>query len=310
MSSEGSALGTQPSPKPQSVSVVVVARNERDRLAGCIDSLRRQAPRRADEVILVDDGSSDDTTGMVRTAYPEVRVVSTLGVGADPARNAGLSAARGEIVAFLDADCVVPPEWIETLVTVLRESGASAAAGRVIHRGGLAARVVGVADFGAYLSNRARDATMLPTLALGLRRLDVTGISFDARAPVGGDVLFSLALRRAGLRLRYDPRLEVEHRPRTDRASLLRRAESYGRGFVWTRRAEPSLRGGAWVRAGAVGVVLITLGRTLIDWGRAVRAAAGIRHRELPAALFQLLYRRIRSLPAALSALHGEVGRR
>ncbi len=91
----------------QSISVVIPARNASATLGRAIESVLAQTfpPH---EIIVVDDGSSDDSATIAR-AYPSVEVITLRdGRGAAAARNAGVRAAQGEWIAFLDAD----DEWL------------------------------------------------------------------------------------------------------------------------------------------------------------------------------------------------------
>ncbi len=76
---------------------------------------------------MIDDGSGDDTAAIATAAG--VRVLSSGGRGPSAARNLGVQHATHEIVAFTDADCVVPPQWLRALVDGLRTSRAAGAGG-------------------------------------------------------------------------------------------------------------------------------------------------------------------------------------
>ncbi len=88
------------------VSVIVPAYNAATTLARTLDSLMAQT-RKADEIILVDDGSTDETAEIAKR-YPAVRCLSQANTGLPGARNSGIKAARGNWIAFLDAD----DEWL------------------------------------------------------------------------------------------------------------------------------------------------------------------------------------------------------
>jgi GT2 family glycosyltransferase len=105
----------QPLPR---VSVVVACYNGARTLKTCLDSLKQL--RYPDcEVILVDDGSTDATPEMA-AAFPGVRYVRhSQNLGLSQARNTGIAAATGEIVAFTDADCRADEDWLYYLVTDL-----------------------------------------------------------------------------------------------------------------------------------------------------------------------------------------------
>ena len=110
-----------PLPRYPKVSVVVASYNGERTLKACLDSLERlNYPDY--EVILVDDGSTD-ATRQIAFAHPNVRYFRhEKNLGLSVARNTGIAAATGEIVAFTDADCRADEDWLYYLVGgLLRE---------------------------------------------------------------------------------------------------------------------------------------------------------------------------------------------
>jgi glycosyltransferase involved in cell wall biosynthesis len=113
------------------VSIVVCTRNRSDCLPQCLQAIVAQTlPPRHFEVIVVDNGSSDDTA---RVAAPFCRQHSHIHylreerVGLSIARNTGVRASRGEIVAFTDDDAMPEPSWIERILGRAREMPADVA---------------------------------------------------------------------------------------------------------------------------------------------------------------------------------------
>ena len=90
-----------------SISVVIPAYNSAAQLARALDSVLAQT-RPAEEILVVDDGSTDATAAMVRGYGDRVRLIEQANAGAAAARNTGIRAARGTWIAFLDAD----DEWL------------------------------------------------------------------------------------------------------------------------------------------------------------------------------------------------------
>lgn len=91
------------------ISVIIPSLNDADFLAACLAALASQT-RRPDEVIVVDNGSTDATTDVALTAG--ARVVHEPLRGIWPATAAGFDAASGDLLARLDADSVPAPDWI------------------------------------------------------------------------------------------------------------------------------------------------------------------------------------------------------
>jgi glycosyltransferase involved in cell wall biosynthesis len=91
------------------ISVIVPSLNDAGFLAACLDALARQT-RPADEIIVVDNGSTDATAAVARAAG--ARVVDEPVRGIWPATAAGFDAASGDLLARLDADSVPAPDWL------------------------------------------------------------------------------------------------------------------------------------------------------------------------------------------------------
>jgi len=107
-------------------SVIVPTYNRSSLLAGCLNALAKQTVHAENyEIIVVNDGSKDDTDEVIkkfRETNPSLNFIYLKQKNGGPAkaRNAGIKAAKGEIIFFTDDDCVVPPEWMETLLDAYR----------------------------------------------------------------------------------------------------------------------------------------------------------------------------------------------
>jgi glycosyltransferase involved in cell wall biosynthesis len=112
------------------VSVVIPAYNMDFCLADCLQGLARQSLAAGTfEIILVDDGSRDRTLATAQRLKQELglenmAIVHQENAGPAAARNHGIRLARGEIVAFLDSDCVPQTGWLEHLWAPLRDNPA------------------------------------------------------------------------------------------------------------------------------------------------------------------------------------------
>lgn len=94
------------------ISVVIPARNAGRTIGETLASVRRQT-HKPDEVVLVDDGSLDDTVAVAFRAFPGIRILRQPPAGVSRARNRGAGAATGAFVAFLDADDLWEPTKLE-----------------------------------------------------------------------------------------------------------------------------------------------------------------------------------------------------
>jgi peptidoglycan/xylan/chitin deacetylase (PgdA/CDA1 family) len=100
------------------VSVIVPARNEEEYIESCINSIKSQDFRDY-EIIVVDNGSTDDTADTARSLG--VKVVSEPRAGLPRARERGRRAARGNILVYLDADTIIPPTYLSRIVRCFEE---------------------------------------------------------------------------------------------------------------------------------------------------------------------------------------------
>jgi glycosyltransferase involved in cell wall biosynthesis len=104
-----------------SVSVVIPAYNRAHLLERCLDSVLGQTLA-ADEIIVVDDGSTDNTVVTLKSMPPEVKLIQQANLGVSAARNAGISAARYDWIALLDSDDVWHENKLERQITALNDA--------------------------------------------------------------------------------------------------------------------------------------------------------------------------------------------
>ena len=106
--SDGSKAESESGPK---ISVIIPHYRDTENLKICLAALAAQSiPRGQFEIIVADNGSPE--TEAVKAAAAGARLVIARERGAGPARNAGAGAAGGEILAFIDSDCVAQPQWL------------------------------------------------------------------------------------------------------------------------------------------------------------------------------------------------------
>lgn len=102
------------------ISVVIPTRNDADMLAVCLAALARQT-RRADEIVVVDNASTDDTAEVCAAAGARRIAVELPGIAASTA--CGFDEARFELIARLDTDSIPAADWLERVAAILQEAG-------------------------------------------------------------------------------------------------------------------------------------------------------------------------------------------
>ena len=117
------------------VSIVIVNFNGRELLEPCLGSVYAQAYHPI-EVIVVDNGSTDDSVAYIRRAFPEVRIVeNSENLGFAGGNNRGVERAHGEYVALLNNDTVVEREWLVALMDRMQAGKSSIVASKVLTDG-------------------------------------------------------------------------------------------------------------------------------------------------------------------------------
>jgi glycosyltransferase involved in cell wall biosynthesis len=227
------------------ISVIVPARNAAGTLPALLTALEGQTlPRSRFEVLIVDDRSTDATPELVRRS-PVARLLPrhTTG-GSYAARNDGIAAARGRVLAFTDADCVPATDWLERGLEAV-QGGHRMVAGHVdvpLSKRPTAAALVDVVRFLDQESSVAKGFAATANLVVDRDVIVRVGL-FNHRLRSGGDSEFGERARSAGESLHYAPDVVIVHEPRSDRRELARKGYRIGAANVEQRQhAEGQLR--------------------------------------------------------------------
>jgi glycosyltransferase involved in cell wall biosynthesis len=105
------------------ISVIIPHLNQPEELRRCLGSLHEQACAMDHVEIVVVDNGSKTSPADICAAFPGVRLERETIPGPGPARNKGVMASRGGILAFIDADCTADPNWLQVIATELKEGG-------------------------------------------------------------------------------------------------------------------------------------------------------------------------------------------
>jgi glycosyltransferase involved in cell wall biosynthesis len=213
-------------------SVILPAYQAWDTLPAALDALRPQVDRPDRELVLV-ESSGDASQQELSARWPWAHVI----VPAERllpgrARNLALREARGELLAFTDADAVAEPDWLDELEGALNDE-VDGVAGAVLN--GAPHSVIGTADylleFSDWLPKRHLALLHGATCNLLLRRtaLDATGFPDDVWP--GEDTIVTFRLGASG-RLTFAPRARVRHTGRTRFRDFVRHQSQLGAAFA------------------------------------------------------------------------------
>lgn len=104
------------------ISVVVPSYNQEQYLSDCIESILDQNVQM--EIIVVDDGSTDNSLAIAKSYEPKVKVISQVNMGLASARNTGIMNAKYDFVFFLDADDMLIEGCLNTVIAVINNTNA------------------------------------------------------------------------------------------------------------------------------------------------------------------------------------------
>lgn len=197
------------------ISVVVPFRNADRHIGRCLDALADQEPFGGDaEVLVVDDGSTDHSAQIAATSA--ARLVRSDGRGPYAARNTGIRASEGDVVAFTDADCEPAPDWFRVIAEELEDERTDVLVGPRLPadqpRLALVAAYERTKD--AYVFDGGRTHLYYASAQnLAVRRSAFERLGFFRERRRGSDTLFVRRAVAAGPpgAVRYSPRLVVRH---------------------------------------------------------------------------------------------------
>ena len=213
------------------ISVIVCSYNGGRTIRDCFEGLLKlDYPNY--EVIVVDDGSTDDTAEIAKL-YP-FRLIQTENRGLSSARNTGLEAAAGEIVAYIDDDACPDPHWLTYLAKTFMTTAHAGVGGPNLPPpgDGLIADCVAVSPGGpVHVLMSDREAEHIPGCNMAFRKNALEGVGgFDTKFRVAGDdVDICWRLQQCGCTLGFNAAAVVWHHRRNSILAYWKQQWGYGK---------------------------------------------------------------------------------
>ncbi|WP_162991431.1 glycosyltransferase [Halostella salina] len=220
-------------------SIIVPVYNDPEGLRTTVDSLLDQTATDY-EVVIADNGSTDGTTAVARAFARSDRVrhvVEDAVQGSYAARNAGIEAARGEVLGFVDADMWVEPDYVRSVTERMLADDRDYMGCRVevVAAEGTVSRFRRATGFP--VERYVREHRFAPTCCLVTRRRVFEDVGrFDERLLSNGDLEFGRRVDEAGYELAFEPSVTLYHPARSTVRELLAQNVRIGRGRGQIRR--------------------------------------------------------------------------
>ena len=304
-----------------SVSVVVPVRDGARDLPTCLGAVLAQDYPGEFEVVVAIGPSSDGTERVAADVAAQdhrVKLVPNPSGKTPAALNAAIAAAKGDVIARVDGQAVIPQGYVTTAVATLHDTGADnvggiqAAAGETTFERAVAAAMTSKFGVGNAAFHYGGEPGPTDTVYLGVFRreaLERVG-GFDESLVRNQDYELNWRIRESGGVVWFDPRLRVRYRPRSTLRGLARQYFEYGQWKREVLRRHPrsvrarQLAAPAAVVANTVGIVVGLAGRRRRWWlvapatyvSAAVAAAVVAGRGQPPAARFRL--------PAVFATMH------
>jgi len=198
------------------ISVVIPVKNAENTIRTCIESILTQIVPPSEIIIVLNnsDGETKNIISDIALSVEKIKVISEKRKGRGAARNAGIIASSGEIIAMTDADCVVPKNWLSSITQPIIEEGENIVMGfeedavknywskRMQEED---TRFIGTKKDGGYINH-------LDTKNFAIRRELVRSFMFNPNLEAYEDWDFFLRIKRAELKIRFLPEIRVLHK--------------------------------------------------------------------------------------------------
>lgn len=215
-------------------SIIIPVFNAEKTIQRCLYALLEQTyPEERYELIVVDNGSTDRSVEMIRK-FPVKFFSEKRAHNSYMARNCGLSYTKGEIIAFIDADCIAEKNWLKNLIEPFQDERVGVVAGEILSYEP-ANLIQGFYAFSNFLAQENKvkgNISAIATANIAVRReiFDTVGY-FDEKFRWGGDNDFGIRIQKeTNYLIQFAKNARVYHFHRASLKSLIKHAYTYGLG--------------------------------------------------------------------------------
>lgn len=222
---------------PPILSVVIPCYNSAKTIEACLASLERQKKTLPYEIIVV-DSSTDQTPTLIREKFPRVKLIHLdQQVYPGAGRNIGVNKARGEIIAFIDSDCVATEDWLRKGLEAIQQ-GYSVVGGSVWNGNpGWISWADYFLTFNEFMPTMPwREVTFMPTCNFFItKRAFQKAGSFREDILAGEDTLFCYTVSK-NYRMLFEPALQVSHSNREHFRKFIYHHQNFGKYSAYVRK--------------------------------------------------------------------------
>jgi len=225
------------------LSIIIPTHNSALTIEKCINSLASQSyPREKYEIIIVDDGSKDDTVNLAKKAGAD-NIIKTESCFQGKARNIGVQNSKANLLAFIDSDCEAKEGWIESIVEHLPK--VHAMTGPILNGNSQSIVAWGeyFMEFGGFHEHQKRSLVrFLPGCNQAYRKEVFLKTNGFTEKRSSEDVLFGQSLKEVGIQASFIPQTQIQHLCRTSLDKVLSNMRMLGKYSVRTRKESPSIK--------------------------------------------------------------------
>lgn len=248
------------------ISVIVPAYNAEKTINSTINSLLRQNfPKKSYEIILVDDGSNDKTVELA-SKFP-IKIIRSVHKGPAFSRNLGAKKSKGDIILFIDSDCIADKNWIRHMIEPFKDSDVVGVSGkyRTLNQDSIIARFSGYEIEERHVNmEKKKVIDFIGTFSAGYRKkifLKFGGFDIRFKTSSGEDAELSYRIAKFGYKMVFQPSAIVYH-PHPD--SLLKYLkQKYYRGvwrnlMYWSQHKDKLIKSDSYTKKSLLPQILIT----------------------------------------------------